>query len=289
MIQFAATFDDLPFCTTLDKSRTDLVVAGIQGLASALQQLKIPAAGFACHNNTDILAAAPVEPELFTDLTQAWIAAGHSIGNHTDQHLRYSATNPTDMFSDIATCQEKLSQVGGSNIYRAPYLDTGETADKTEALNQYLSTLGMVNVPANFESADWIYAKLYIDAVRRDASTEAAQIVELYISYCEKSLERTLNVMEALNSQAPIIGLFHANPLNHEHFPKLIERLSKFGIQFVDTATSAQDAFYQQDSKLTGPNLLSYERMSEHLLGTREKRVTYPADAVSAWKKLVQS
>lgn len=54
-------------------------------------------------------------PEVFESI----LAAGHGIGNHTENHLRGSNTSKEDYWANVATCQNRLP--GPTRWFRPPY------------------------------------------------------------------------------------------------------------------------------------------------------------------------
>lgn len=221
----AITIDDLPYVTFEETSPED-ALRYTQSIVSDLRLHGIVATGFAIGMN--------INPDTLPAL-DAFVDAGHTIGNHSWSHPDYSDLTPDEFLEETRQTAEVLAEwVDGPGYYRFPYLRQGETAAKREAATQILTNLGYQNVPVTITNDDWKFDAEYTEAIA-DGDTDAADIIaQNYLAHMQErtSFFQTLAVDE-LGGDVDHILLIHFNQINVDHLGTLLDWYESQGWTFI--------------------------------------------------------
>ncbi|MEP0390662.1 polysaccharide deacetylase family protein, partial [Erythrobacter sp.] len=179
--RIALTFDDVPrgeggFFTSDERTRL---------LIDALREAQVPQAVFFV--NPGRIAKRPGAE----DRIAAYIAAGHVIANHTNDHPRLSQTETRDYIANIDLAADWLDgREGARSWFRYPFLDEGR-ADKTKrgAVREALVKRGLLNASPTVDASDWWLEAALAKAERegRAYSPDAARalFVETHVEAAE--------------------------------------------------------------------------------------------------------
>jgi peptidoglycan-N-acetylglucosamine deacetylase len=256
--QVAISIDDLP--RGGDGGPHDL--AGVRALTEKLlrplREQKIPAVGFV---NAGRLQ---VDPEGLRGILDLWLDAGADLGNHSYSHLDINSV-PLDVYTtDIvrgeAAIRAALSARGKVlEWYRHPYLRTGPTPEIKKGLQDFLEQRGYRVAPVTLDNADYAFAAAYSQPELR------ARVRREYVPYMESVVEfferRSVAVV---GREIPQVLLIHANELNADLMPELIDMLRRRGYQIVSLTRVLEDPVYQSSDEYVGRRGISWiHRWSE--------------------------
>lgn len=242
----AITFDDLPYASVPsedDAALTELT----QRLLRHLQDAGIPAVGFVNESRLS-REGRPVPARV--DLLQAWLDAGHELGNHTYSHVSLNRV-PFDVFTANVLQGEAvtrpLTQAAGRPLrwFRHPYLHLGDTMAVRTQFDAFLAARGYRVAPVTVNHSEWVFAVAYARALAQ-GNTEAAQrIADAYLPYMEAELSRAEQLaLDRFGRAIPHVLLLHANALNADHVGALAARLQQRGYRFVTLDEALQDSAY---------------------------------------------
>lgn len=240
----ALTFDDLPLAQGLpfDQARrvTDRIL-------SALKTTGAPAVAFVNENKLEV----PGEADRRLSLLRAWLDAGHELANHTYSHPDLNSTPLLVYQSDILRGERLIRPMmtsAGKQLrwFRHPFTHTGPSQQIKFNLELFLKRKGYRVAPFTIENSDWLFAKVWLDAVRRGDRETAARVKDAYLDYNDIMFgwfERLS--AESFGRDIPQILLVHANALNAEVLPEMLARIRARGYRFVSLDEAMADNIYE--------------------------------------------
>lgn len=259
----AITFDDLPYASV--PSEDDAALAEMTArLLHPLRAAAIPAVGFV--NESRLYREGSLVPAR-VDLLQAWLDAGHELGNHTHSHVSLNRV-PFDAFTanllQGETVTRPLAQAAGRPLrwFRPPYLHLGQTAAVRAQFDAFLAARGYRVAPVTVNHSEWVFAVAYSRAQTQGNAEAAQRIAEAYLPYMEAELARAEQLaLDRFGRPIPHVLLLHANALNADHVGALAARLQQRGYRFVALDAALQDSAYATP---LGTTLIEGESWLEH-------------------------
>lgn len=259
----AITFDDLPYASV--PSEDDAALADLTArLLHPLRAAAIPAVGFV--NESRLYREGSLVPAR-VDLLQAWLDAGHELGNHTHSHVSLNRV-PFDAFTanllQGETVTRPLAQAAGRPLrwFRPPYLHLGQTAAVRAQFDAFLAARGYRVAPVTVNHSEWVFAVAYSRAQTQGNAEAAQRIAEAYLPYMEAELARAEQLaLDRFGRPIPHVLLLHANALNADHVGALAARLQQRGYRFVTLDAALQDSAYATP---LGTTLIEGESWLEH-------------------------
>src|SRR5438067_560648 len=178
----ALTFDDIP-AVGLPASEGCNALRWNQKLLATLERHHAPALGLV---NTG--KVCDLEPVL-----NAWLDAGHDLGNHTFSHRDLNTMPVDDYEQDIVRGESPLRQIleaHGKTLryFRYPMLHTGTTLQKRDAIANFLRARHYIDAVVTLDNQDWIFANAYARALDRKDVASAQRLAKAYVPYMESTL-----------------------------------------------------------------------------------------------------
>lgn len=249
----ALTFDDLPWATPGGRPLGD-APRRMSALLGALAAAGAPAVGFVNEGQLEGEAerAAPRR------MIQIWAGAGFELGNHTYSH-RSLSTTPIDEFkADVlrgAAEIRALAERYGSQVryFRHPFTHTGPTREVRDAFEAFLAEHGYVVAPFTIENADYLFNAAYLRALEREDEALAVRLRQIYEDHTLRMFRffERLSV-ETFGREVPQILLLHANHLNADALPALLDRMRDRGYRFVTLDAALADPAYRTPDEYVG-------------------------------------
>ena len=257
--RIAVTIDDLPWqrmaITSPDALRTRH--------AALLEQLRIggvPVTGFV--NEDKLERDGVLQPERVAML-DAWLDAGHALGNHTYGHVDLHVVG-IPAFEDAILRGERvlrpmLAKRGQTpQWFRHPYLRAGRTSEDKAAVTDFLSQHGYRVAPVTVDNGEWVWAFAYARVLDGQADTpERTALLERlrlgYVPYMLNKIDYYERQSQALLGYAlPQTLLLHANELNAEAYAELIAGIKRRGYHFVTLDDAMRDPAYAREDGYHG-------------------------------------
>lgn len=245
----AITIDDLPWVGPLPTGWS--ILDGTERIMSALAAHDATATGFV--NCGRVRDGAPV--------LRRWLDAGHSLGNHTEQHLSLNRADPDVWSADARRCDEVLRELTGEPAlpFRYPYLHRGPTEDRYRAGRATLAALGSVIAPVSIDTGDWIIDDAYVAALRADDGARADTIATAFIEHVMRAVQHYQRVAEdRVGEDIAHILLLHANALVADQLDPLLARITDAGFTLVPLDVALRDTVYSMEDDYIGPEGLSW-------------------------------
>ena len=257
--RIAVTIDDLPW----QRMATTSPEALRTGHAALLEQLRrggAPVVGFVNEDKLEIDGV--LQPERVAML-EAWLDAGHRLGNHTYGHVDAHVVG-IPAFEDailrgkrqLRPMLEKRGQT--PHWFRHPYLRAGRSAEDKKAIADFLAAHGYRVAPVTVDNGEWVWAFAYarvLDALA-DTPERAARLERLrlgYVPYMLNKIDYYERQSQALlGYRLPQILLLHANELNAEAYAELIAGIKRRGYRFVTLDQAMRDPAYAREDGYHG-------------------------------------
>lgn len=253
------TVDDLPIGATNQHRDPGDREAITRGLLAVLAKHRIQAVGLVVWSNV----LRPSDERLL----DAWLDAGHELGNHSHGHLDYTRTAPDEYIADVEQGRAELAaylrrspaasrRPGGApaiRFFRFPYLREGDTVDKLRAMRQYLAGSGQRDLPVTIDDEDWSYEEAWVkataarDHAAQDSVTAAyQQALQLEIQDHESRGD------ELFGRQTPQILLLHANAVGVAQWDRLFTALERSGHRFASADEVLADSAFATPHEYVG-------------------------------------
>ncbi|MBC8155229.1 MAG: polysaccharide deacetylase family protein [Bacteroidetes bacterium] len=277
--QIAVTFDDLPFVSELSLAHAQQSTAR---LLAKMPGNTIPAVGFV--NESFALRTGEVDARIA--LLDAWLTNGHQLGNHTFSHPSFNELSLDSYTTDFLRGEvitEQLTRLRGqsSRYFRYPFLQTGPDSIRRYGFEAFLRQRGYTSAPVTIEADDWLFNKVYMDALQANDSTlmqrvgaEYLRHTDAYFGYYEKL------TLEVAGRPIRQILLCHANALNADYFDQLVALMRQRGYAFIPLADALTDPIYQHPDGYVGKGGFSW--LHRWRL-TDQKKTTLTEPAIAAF------
>lgn len=279
----ALTVDDLPVGRNHPLPWMQRVT---HALLTQIDAAGVPATGFV---NEGKLDAAGGERAERTALLQAWVDAGHDLGNHTYSH-RSLFNTPLDTFqADVLRGKQvtnRLLATRGDSVrtFRHPYLNTGPDGATRDAFTAWLGTQGLTVAPVTHDNAEYVYALAYDRALEAGDTALQARIADAYVAYMDTTAAYFEALSRELFGREPAqVLLVHANALNADHLTDLVGMYRRRGYRFVTLEAALADPAYRSADTYAGRAGMSW---LQRWAVTRGVRLT-PEPGADAWVEAV--
>ena len=241
------SFDDLPVVsygmpdTVFQKELFDNLISG-------LNQNRIPAVGFV--NEKKLFNSEGNLNEFQVRLLQTWSDHNLELGNHTFSHPDYNLTSFKDFTQDILKGEiitKKILFIKGKTIryFRHPFLHLGNTKEKTDSLDNFLSDHGYTTAPVTIDNEDYLFAVAYKRAKVKNDTLLTKQIGNDYINYMWKKLKYyEMQSIRLFGRDIKQILLLHASWLNSDYIDSLAVMYRKNNYEFITMDKALEDDVY---------------------------------------------
>lgn len=256
----AVTIDDLPYVMPSRTSPEDGLRYTKQ-ITAAMREHGIIATGFVVGQQINAQSLSAL---------QAFVDAGHTIGNHSWSHPDYGTLTRDAFFEETRRTDEVLQQwIDGQRFYRFPFLREGETEATKAAATEVLSELGYQNVPVTIDNDEWQFNADYVAALQDGNNEAAAIIAQNYLAHMKERTAFFQNLaIEELGSDVDHILLIHLNRINADHFGTLLDWYNERGWSFIPVEEAMSHPLYSRPDNYAGPRGLS---QIERVLGGRRE------------------
>lgn len=239
------TFDDLPLAIAMHAD-SSYYISTFHKILNQLTENKIPAIGFVNEKNLY------TNGSLITyrlELLKLWHKRGLMLGNHTYSHSSYHQSTLEEYGNDILrgerTIQNLLINKNGKKYFRHPYLHVGQTKEKADSLQTFLSKHNYTIAPVTIDNEDYIFSSAYQIALAYNEYDLADRIKWDYIKYMENKMKYFEELsIKLFGRNIPHILLLHNNPLNAEVLNELIDIYKKWDYDFISIDEALEDGVY---------------------------------------------
>ena len=258
----AVTFDDLPFqadeATLCDPAR---IMAVTHDFVAMLRPLETHATAFVNAGRMCDAERDAVLPQVLS----AWLDAGLDLGNHTFGHINIHRTSADAYLADVdagAPPVRAALEARGMRLrwFRHPYLFTGETQDKHDAIAAGLAQRGYLIAPVTLDNNDWMFADVYRKAEQIGDAALMQRIGAAYVAHMATVLDFFEPYSAELTGgrEPAQVLLLHANSLNLAWYPQIHALYLARGYRFVPLEEALADPIYQHPDTYVRANGISW-------------------------------
>ena len=266
--QFAITMDDFNWRNAVHLTAEQRN----QAILNTLSANKAKAALFVMGRNAD-------DQEGMT-LLRRWDEMGHIIGNHTYSHRSLNSNiTAAEYEGDIARAEAIL--IGLSHfrkIFRYPMLKEGNTAEKRDAVREFLKRRAYRIGHVTIDNSDWIVDQRLTARLQKDPKADAKPYREFYLEHMwDRAQYYDSLAKKVLDRPVKHTILMHFNLLNGLFLGDLVEMFRSKGWQLIDAEEAFTDSVFRAEPK-TMPAGESIVWALAKEKGTIAKSLRYPAE-----------
>lgn len=250
--EVAITFDDLPRGGDRRGGDLDSVRKMTRKLVGPLEG--VPVTAFVNAGRGGLQAAG------LQEILKLWLDAGAELGNHTYSHPDINSTSLERYEADVIKGEPAITQASGRQplYFRHPFLHTGKDAITKRELQAFLERRKYVVAPVTLDNSDYMFALVYASSARNNQAA-AERVRDAYVSYMESIFAFfEARSLEVVGRPFPQILLLHANQLNADAMPALLQMMRKRGYRFVTLAAALRDPAYRLPDPYAGPGGFSW-------------------------------
>jgi len=251
--EVAVTIDDLPVVTISRDFQTSVEIT--QKLLKTLTGNNIPVTGFV------------IGKKLYKDgkidgneinLLKMWLNAGLDLGNHTFNHPSLNNTDLETYKDEVIKCDDILKKILAEynekpEYLRQPYLQFGKDPEKIKSYYKFLKENSYKMAPVTIDNSDWIFARAYEIAIRKNNKALQDSIAKAYIPYMISKFDYYRKQSNKLFSyEVKQILLMHANRINADHLNELLAAIKKEGYKFISLEEALKDNAYKHEDSYLG-------------------------------------
>jgi peptidoglycan-N-acetylglucosamine deacetylase len=282
----AITVDDLPIAAprlhATDAEREKLT----RELLAVLAKHKIRAVGF--------VIGQRIADGNGAKLLEAWLDAGHELGNHTFSHGGLSGAAVEPFLADAERGRLELVRIlaprnRSIRYFRFPMLHEGDTREALEAGRRYLAGSGQINLSPTIDNPDYAFEEEWVMARRRGDRPALDRIADAY----QRAMRLDVEAQESLADEffgrrVPQILLLHANEVGAAQWDALFGWLESTGHRFAaaddvlkDPAVNVSHSFIFE----SGPGLWYRLRADRDETQAREAMASVLNAQAAAWNR----
>lgn len=251
----AVTLDDAPF---VDVRATSYLEHAEEATTRLLEALRRHRATALVLVNERQLAQGEGQREARTALLARWVAAGHTLGNHTYSHPDANTSTADAYQEDIArgdhvTRELMAGRAPYTRYFRHPFTHTGDTADKKASIDAFLAARGYTIAPHTVENGDWLFDVPYTRALAAGDAAGARRVQAAYLEFTDVVVtfaERAARRVFARD--IPQTLLVHTNTITSAQLDAVLTRLEARGYRFVALDQVMKDEAYRTPDRWIG-------------------------------------
>lgn len=242
----AVTFDDLPYVIIGDGPYVTQGRATTAKILSVLKKHKAPAVAFV---NEGKLNGDDREARI--NLLRQWVNQGEILGNHTYSHPDFNRLTVEEFQEqitkgEIVTRQLMRSRQPYQLYFRHPMTHTGDTREKKEAIEKFLTARGYKITPHTIENSDFIFNVPYAQALQHHDEALAKRVRDAYLDLTIAATAFAEKISpEIFGHEIPQLLLVHANDINGDSLDEMLSRFEARGYRFVTLDQVMADPAYQ--------------------------------------------
>jgi len=251
--EVAITIDDLPVVTI--SRNPDIEIEITQKLLSTINANKVPAIGFVIGNK--LYKNGKIDSSKI-DLLKMWLNAGLDLGNHTFTHPSLNNTDLATYKGEVLKCDKILIEILTNydkkpEYLRQPYLQFGKDPEKIKEYYQFLKNDSYKMAPVTIDNSDWIFARAYEIAIRKNNQALRDSIAKTYIPYMISKFDYyRKQSIKLFGYEVKQILLMHANRINADHLGELLTAIKNEGYKFISIEDALEDNAYNHEDSYLG-------------------------------------
>lgn len=185
---------------------------------------------------------------------EAWVAAGHPLGNHTAHHPSLGTVGMEAYLADVDAGEPLLADLLGPGqervwkVFRFPYLWQGTDVPSRIALRKSLVERHYRIAEVTIDFEDWAYNRPYVRCLARGDLEGVAALEATFLDAAVSQLRWADDTLRRLVGRAvPHVLLLHAGAFDAHILDRLLTEYEKAGVRWIPLDEALQDAVYQHE------------------------------------------
>jgi peptidoglycan/xylan/chitin deacetylase (PgdA/CDA1 family) len=187
------------------------------------------------------------------ELVKAWGVAGHVVGNHSYSHLSFGSEKNSvpDFIADVQKGHAVLSRVPGwKPFFRFPYLKEGATAERRDAMRQWLREHSYRTASVSIDASDWYYSDRFAKWRKAHPGEDGSAHRDAYLAHLWDRAQYYDGLSQkVLGRSAKHILLLHTNAINAAFLADVIGMFESKGWKIVAPLDAFADPLYSIETK----------------------------------------
>lgn len=248
VIEVAITVDDLPRHGPELPGHEPLAIT--RTLLEAFQRHGVPRVyGFVNGEKAGPLERAVLE---------AWVAAGHPLGNHQWTHADLHKVPAAEFIDGVRRNEALLRELQPQateavwKTFRYPYLHEGNTLPDRDAVRAHLAGAGYRVAQVTVDPYDWAYNDAYARCLAKGAPEAAAALRKQFLSEARAKLRWATTVSRSLLGR-PMrhVLLLHLGMVDAAAVEELLSDYERLGVRWVPLERVLEDPVYAENPNVT--------------------------------------
>jgi peptidoglycan-N-acetylglucosamine deacetylase len=204
------------------------------------------------------------------ELARAWGAAGHSIGNHTMNHIDLDDRQVTlaQYQKEVLDCDEVIKTLPGyKKWYRFTFLREGTSIEKRQGMRDFLAANNYKNAYVTMNTDDWRINDAMSEAVTialtRNVNADVPKVLAPFkAAYLDHVWQRAQGFdklgQTIMGRRVPMVPLMHHNLINALFLGDVIAMFKQKGWAIITPEEAMADPAFQlhPQNRVAGQNLL---------------------------------
>lgn len=243
----AVTIDDLPYVSFGERDYLTGARTATAKILNTLKKHKVTAVGFVNERKLEHVS----EREARIALLRDWVKNGMILGNHTYSHPDFNSRTVEQFQEEITKGEVVTRELMKSRrpyqlYFRHPMTHTGDTLEKKEAIEAFLTARGYKVTPHTIENSDFIFNVPYSLAVQKGDMELARRLREAYLDLTFAATEFAEKVSpQIFGREIPQLLLIHSNDITADTLDEILNRYKARGYTFVSLDKVMADPAYQ--------------------------------------------
>ncbi|ART72926.1 polysaccharide deacetylase [Mycobacterium dioxanotrophicus] len=174
----------------------------------------------------------------------AWLEAGHHLGNHTHQHAPLRWMSADDFCRDVDQAEKLIGPLvdqAPERYFRYPMDMCSGSESKRGQVEDFLRDNGYRNAPITCWFGDFVYIVPYQRSLITGDVDAQARLEDLHVQGAIEGLETHAASARAMfGTDVPHIWMVHGTPLAARTIGRIIEAYKQRGVQFVSLEKAMQ-------------------------------------------------
>lgn len=185
---------------------------------------------------------------------EAWVAAGHPLGNHTAHHPVINEVGLEAYLVDVDAGEPLLAKLLGPGqervwkVFRYPYLRQGTDVPSRLALRRALVERRYRIAEVTIDFDDWAYNAPYVRCLRRGDTEAIAALEATFFDAAISQLRWADDTLRRLVGRpVPHVLLLHAGAFDAHVLDRLLTEYEKAGVRWISLDEALADPVYQRE------------------------------------------
>jgi peptidoglycan/xylan/chitin deacetylase (PgdA/CDA1 family) len=193
---------------------------------------------------------------------EAWLAAGHPLGNHTWAHGDIAKIPLDEYLAGIDRNEPLLSELqpSGRKVFRYPFLREGVTVETRRAVRAHLATRGYRIAEVTIDPFDWAYNPAYIRCTDISRADDAAALRASLLSEARAKL-RWANAEARVIVGRPIrhVLLLHLGTIDADTIEDMLTDYERLGVRWISFDEAMTDPVYAGDPDVADEGMFLFQ------------------------------